>query len=128
MIIPYLREDLEILKGNSREDGSPAWLLYDALRNKYFTLGLTAFKLIKNWSGGEDIKVFEKKINRDGIEADSDEIKKFIDFLQLNNLIIQPRGQFDNILLKQKNAQKKNWLLFLIHWYLFFKIPLVKPD
>ena len=70
MIIPYLREDLEILRGNSREDGSPAWLLYDALRNKYFTLGLTAFKLIKNWSGGEDIKVFEKKINRDGIEAD----------------------------------------------------------
>jgi len=128
MIIPYLREDLEILRGNSREDGSPAWLLYDALRNKYFTLGLTAFKLIKNWSGGEDIKVFEKKINRDGIEADSDEIKKFIDFLQLNNLIIQPRGQFDNILLKQKNAQKKNWLLFLIHGYLFFKIPLVKPD
>ena len=122
MIIPYLREDLEILRGNSREDGSPAWLLYDALRNKYFTLGLTAFKLIKNWSGGEDIKVFEKKINRDGIEADSDEIKKFIDFLQFNNLIIQPRGQFDNILLKQKNAQKKNWLLFLIHGYLFFKI------
>ena len=24
--------------------------------------------------------------------------------------------------------KKKNWLLFLIHGYLFFKIPLVKPD
>ena len=84
MIIPYLREDLEILRGNSREDGSPAWLLYDALRNKYFTLGLTAFRLIKNWSGGDDIKVFEKKINRDGIEADSEEIKKFIDFFDIH--------------------------------------------
>jgi len=52
MIIPYLRQDLEIFRGNSREDGSPAWLLYDAVRNKYFTLGLTAFKLIKNWKGG----------------------------------------------------------------------------
>ena len=51
MIIPYLRQDLEVFRGNSREDGSPAWLLYDAIRNKYFTLGLTAFKLIKNWSG-----------------------------------------------------------------------------
>ena len=74
------------------------------------------------------LKFLKKKINRDGIEADSEEIKKFINFLQLNNLIIQPRGQFENILLKQKNAQKKNWLLFLIHSYLFFKIPLVKPD
>ena len=61
MIVPYLRQDLEVFRGNSREDGSPAWLLYDAIRNKYFTLGLTAFKLIKNWSGGEDIKNFEKK-------------------------------------------------------------------
>ena len=69
MIIPYLRQDLEIFRGNSREDGAPAWLLYDAVRNKYFTLGLTAFKLIKNWRGGEDIQNFEKKINSDGIET-----------------------------------------------------------
>ena len=34
MIIPYLREELEIFRGNSSEDGSPAWQLYDALRNK----------------------------------------------------------------------------------------------
>ena len=128
MIIPYLREDLEILRGNSREDGSPAWLLYDALRNKYFTLGLTAFRLIKNWMGGVDIKVFEKKINNEGIETNSKEIENFINFLQLNNLIVQPRGQKANILLQQKNAQKKNWTYFLIHSYLFFKIPLVKPD
>ena len=62
MIIPYLRQDLEIFRGNSREDGSPAWLLYDAVRNKYFTVGLTAFRLIKNWRGGEDIQNFEKKL------------------------------------------------------------------
>ena len=128
MIIPYLREDLEIFRGNSREDGSPAWLLYDAVRNKYFTLGLTAFRLIKNWKAGEDIKTFEKKINQDGIEANSEEIESFVNFLQLNNLIVQPRGQSTNLLLQQKNAQKKNWLYFLIHSYLFFKIPLIKPD
>ena len=68
MIIPYLRQDLEILRGNSREDGSPAWLLYDAIRNKYFTIGLTAFKLIKNWHGGEDIDNFQKKISSEGLE------------------------------------------------------------
>ena len=128
MIIPYLREDLEIFRGNSREDGSPAWLLYDALRNKYFTLGLTAFRLIKNWRAGEDINSFEKKINQEGIETNGEEIKSFVNFLQQNNLIVQPRGQSTNLLLQQKNAQKKNWLYFLIHSYLFFKIPLIKPD
>ena len=128
MIIPYLRQDLEIFRGNSREDGAPAWLLYDAVRNKYFTLGLTAFKLIKNWRGGEDIQNFEKKINSDGIETNSDEIKSFIGFLQQNNLIIQPPGQNISYLLQQKNSMKKGWLMNLIHSYLFFKIPLFKPD
>ena len=128
MIIPYLRQDLEIFRGNSREDGSPAWLLYDAVRNKYFTVGLTAFRLIKNWRGGEDIQNFEKKINSQGIETTGDEIKSFIGFLQQNNLIIQPQGQGVPYLMQQKNSLKKSWLMNLIHSYLFFKIPLFTPD
>ena len=128
MIVPYLRQDLEIFRGNSREDGSPAWLLYDAVRNKYFTLGLTAFRLINNWSGGEDIQNFEKKINSQGIETTGDEIKSFVSFLQQNNLIIQPQGQGVPFLMQQKNSLKKSWLMHLIHSYLFFKVPLFKPD
>ena len=128
MIIPYLRQDLEILRGNSREDGAPAWLLYDAVRNKYFTLGLTAFKLIKYWRGGEDIVNFEKKVNAEGVEATGDEIKSFLNFLQQNNLIVQPAGQNVPYLMQQKNSLKKSWLMYLIHSYLFFKIPLFKPD
>ena len=128
MIIPYLRQDLEIFRGNSREDGSPAWLLYDAVRNKYFTVGLTAFRLIKNWRGGEDIQNFEKKINSQGIETTGDEIKSFIGFLQQNNLIIQPQGQGVPYLMQQKNSLKKSWIMNLIHSYLFFKIPLFTPD
>ena len=128
MIIPYRRQDLEIFRGNSREDGSPAWLLYDAVRNKYFTVGLTAFRLIKNWRGGEDIQNFEKKINSQGIETTGDEIKSFVGFLQQNNLIIQPQGQGVPYLMQQKNSLKKSWIMNLIHSYLFFKIPLFTPD
>ena len=128
MIVPYLRQDLEIFRGNSREDGLPAWLLYDAIRNKYFSLGLTAFKLIKNWKGGEDIKNFEKKINSSGIDTSEEEIKSFISFLHQNNLIIQPNGQNITYLMQQKNSMKKSWLMHAIHNYLFFKIPLFKPD
>ena len=100
MIIPYLRQDLEILRGNSREDGSPAWLLYDAVRNKYFTIGLSAFRLIKNWRGGENIENLEKQVNSEGFETSTEEIKNFIDFLQLNNLIVQPAGHNVSFLMK----------------------------
>ena len=128
MITPYLREDLELIKGNSREDGSPGWLLYDALRNKYFTIGIAAFRLIRNWKSGEDISKFNEWINKKGLKINLEEIKSFISFLTNNNLIIQPKGQNITNLLFQKNSQKKNWLMYLIHSYLFFKVPLFKPD
>ena len=74
MITPYLREDLELIKGNSREDGSPGWLLYDALRNKYFTIGIAAFHLISNWKPGEDISKFNEWINKKGLKINLEEI------------------------------------------------------
>ena len=37
-------------------------------------------------------------------------------------------GKDSVILLNQHNAQKKHWFMNLIHNYLFFKIPLIKPD
>ena len=100
MIIPYLRQDLEILRGNSREDGAPAWLLYDAVRNKYFTLGLTAFKLIKHWRGGEDIANFEKKVNAEGVETTGDEIKSFLNFL--------PLAKYHQPVIQYKQAGKQS--------------------
>ena len=90
--------------------------------------GSLLFRLIKNWTGGVELKDFEKKINSEGIETNIDEIKSFVNFLQLNNLIVQPLGQGVNLLSQQKNSLKKHWLLNLIHSYLFFKIPLFKPD
>ena len=118
-----------ILFDNQKVSGTAGpLLLYDAIRNKYFSLGLTAFKLIKNWKGGEDIKNFEKKINSSGIDTSEEEIKSFISFLHQNNLIIQPTGQNIAYLMQQKNSMKKSWLMHAIHNYLFFKIPLFKPD
>tara|TARA_B110000914_G_C15477228_1_gene453741 strand:- start:1076 stop:1282 length:207 start_codon:yes stop_codon:yes gene_type:complete len=58
MIVPFLREDLQLLPGSTAEDGSPSWLLYDVLRNKYFSLGKTAFQLLSHWIGGKDLENF----------------------------------------------------------------------
>lgn len=128
MITPTLRDDLEIIRTNSREDGSPAWLIYDAIRNKYYTLGFAAFKLLKHWIAGQDIKSFQKKINKQGLEISQSEISKFIYFLEFNNLIVQPGDKGVSYLLMQKKMMQQSWLMTLIHNYLFFKFPLFKPD
>ena len=52
MIVPFLRQDLQLLPGSSSEHGSPTWLLYDVLRNKYFFSALKYSKqLVKGKKG-----------------------------------------------------------------------------
>ena len=63
MTVPYLRQDLKLSEGPKKEDGSPSWLLYDSLRNKYFSINKNAFDLLNNWSSGSQLDDFIKKIN-----------------------------------------------------------------
>ena len=128
MNIPFIRQDLKIIKGSIKEDGSPSWLLYDSLRNKYFSLTKTTFLLMKNWVGGEHIDKLFEKIKNLNLNVSKNEIENFINFLDTNNLIILGSGQSTKNLLLQKNAQKKHWIVKLVHNYLFFKIPLFRPD
>ena len=128
MLTPALRQDLKLFPGTTMEDGSPSWLLYDQLRNKYFTLGISAFRMIKNWIAGIDSKEFLKKIHEKGLDIQENQLNDFINFLQTNSLVIHSKAEDVKVLLKHHKSQQKNWLLRLIHNYLFFKIPLVKPD
>ena len=61
MTVPYLRQDLKLSEGPKKEDGSSSWLLYDSLRNKYFSINKNAFDLLKNWSSGSQLEDFIKK-------------------------------------------------------------------
>ena len=49
-------------EGPKKEDGSSSWLLYDSLRNKYFSINKNAFDLLNNWSSGSQLDDFIKKI------------------------------------------------------------------
>lgn len=128
MITPAIRQNLQLLQGTPMEDGSPSWLLYDNLRNKYFTLGVNAFRMLKYWISGVDSKQFIEQAQKKGLDIQEDQLNDFINFLKTNSLISHNTSEDVQILLQQHNAQKKHWLMRLIHNYLFFKIPLIKPD
>ncbi len=127
MIVPYLRQDLKLSKGPKKEDGSSSWLLYDSLRNKYFSINKNAFDLLNNWSSGSQLGDFIKKINETNLLLSEEEINEFINFLDQNNLTIKKTSEEVKSLVVQKNKTNKHWLFKLIHNYLFFKIPLVRP-
>ena len=128
MITPSIRQNLQLLQGTPMEDGSPSWLIYDNLRNKYFTLGVNAFRMLKHWIAGVDTKQFIEQAQQKGLDIEEDQLNDFINFLKTNSLISHNSSEDVQLLLHQHNAQKKHWFMNLIHNYLFFKIPLIKPD
>ena len=67
MIVPSIRQDLKLSEGPKKEDGSASWLLYDSLRNKYFSINKKAFDLLKNWSSGIETTEFIEKIKKSNL-------------------------------------------------------------
>ena len=111
MITPAIRQNLQLLQGTPMEDGSPSWLLYDNLRNKYFTLGVNAFRMLKYWISGVDSKQFIEQAQKKGLDIQEDQLNDFINFLKTNSLISHNTSEDVQILLHQHNAQKKHWLM-----------------
>ena len=91
MIVPSIRQDLKLSEGPKKEDGSASWLLYDSLRNKYFSINKKAFDLLKNWSSGIETTEFIEKIKKNNLSITQEEIEEFINFLNLNNLTIKKK-------------------------------------
>ena len=116
------------MPGNCDEQGAPRWLLYDALRHRYFTLSETAVALLKHWQSGKAVDEYREHLASIDIPLDTCEIEAFIDFLIFNNLILARSDTANQKIYQQYQAGNKNFWLWLLHNYLFIKIPLFKPD
>ena len=102
MLTPSIREDLQLFDGTPLEDGSPSWLLFDTLTNKYFTIGLNAFRLLNYWKADVDIKTFLQNIEQKGVSLKEEELNDFISFLKVNDLVCHQNSEDINFLIEKE--------------------------
>jgi Membrane-fusion protein len=123
-LLPVIRQDLKLIKTSPDEDGSPRWLIYDPLAGKYYAISSQAFSLIQCWRPGVTFGEFLSK-NKD-FEIDS--LKAFIDFVVLHHLTVSDDYVSIKRLASQYSKNIPNWFMWLIHNYLFIRVPLFRPD
>ena len=128
VILPKIRNDLKLIETSVAEDGSKRWLLFDPIQNKYFNIGLDAFDLISNWQSDIEIDEFIKILESKNYHIDKDSLQPFIDFLVNNNLILCEDSKYTNRMINSYKQSKQNIFKWLIHNYLFIRVPLLKPD
>ena len=126
--LPALRQDLKLLPGGHDEDGAPRYLLHDRVRNRYFTLSADALGLIRHWQPGRTLDDMQTHLQAQGLDHEPDEIRAFIDFLIANNLVLaRSEGACNTFTQQRENSRLSLWQ-WLLHNYLFIRIPLFRPD
>ena len=126
--LPPLRQNLQLRPGSPDEDGAPRWLLFDVVRNRYYTISRTTLDLIQHWRPGTELDAFVANLAQHGIAVEPEEVAALLDFLTANDLI-EAHGSEASARIQHRYAagQPGVWQ-WLLHNYLFFRIPLFRPD
>ncbi len=126
--LPPLREEVHCLTGPVQFDGSPSWTLHDPACNRFFRIGWAEFEMLARWAAGTPQGISEQVNAETTLNLGDTDVEHFAQFLLANNLLLVCGEQATQRLWRQIQVRKQNLGSWLLHNYLFFKIPLLKPD
>ncbi|MBK5913071.1 efflux RND transporter periplasmic adaptor subunit [Rhodocyclus purpureus] len=127
MALPPLREELSLLPGPPLVDGQPSHTLHDPVRNLFFQIDWSTFEVLCRWDLGDPAAIAASIAAETTLQLEAADVEAVVRFLHENQLLQPPPGSAADFAkrLKQRKGSFGKWLL---HNYLFFRIPLVKPD
>ena len=125
---PIPRKDITFYPGPRSSNGWPTWTLHDPSRNRFFRIGWLEFEILIRLDMC-DLDQISASINAGtALGTNSEQVAAFVRFLTVNNLVNAGGDEGFNRLCAQTEAKKQHWAKTLLHSYLFFRIPLVRPD
>lgn len=124
---PSLREELDLLPGPVLPDGQPSWTLHDPVRNLFFQLDWASFEVLKRWHLGAPQAIAQEISEHTTLTLQPQDVDAMLQFAQRNDLL-QPSANSASKLAEQWQSRRSSWMQWLLHNYLFFRIPLLKPD
>jgi len=126
--IGRLRSDLELFKGQPNIKGEPTWVIFDPVADAYYKVSDENYHMIRAFSGNMEVEQYLAKLKSVGIHSDPSKALQLIKFLQNNNLFMPRYLQSEAQANKMREMKKKMFWQRMMSTYLFFKIPIVKPD
>ena len=129
LFIPKLRQDIHINPAPPGEDGSPTWTLYDPTANKYFKIGWFEFEcLVRLDKCKTTLDLVQSLTHETTLKPDLEDIRNFVLFLIGNHLVRADDPAIVSFLEEEKKLYKAPVWKQVFKGYLFFSIPLVKPQ
>ncbi len=128
MIWPELREELDLLPGPSLPDGQPSWTLHDPVRNLFFRVEWPTLEVLQRWHLA-DVQLIAQEISQDTpLSMTPDDVRQVMQFLVQHQMVKASMPDAPRKMAEQWRRIQGTPLKWLLHHYLFFRIPLIRPD
>ena len=125
---PALREELALFEGPRLADGQPSWTLHDPVRNQFFRIDWLTFEILSRWHLPSWQEMVEQIRTATPLRPEADDVAAVSAFLQDKQLVRTGGLVSARALAEQQARQQGGWASWLLHHYLFFRIPLLRPD
>lgn len=128
MRLPGLRADLQLSSAAPALDGAPQWTLADPLRGRYFKLGAEAMRLLRHWQLGDPTRVLQAANTEPGQPLTGSDLEEMLRFLRGHDLVDAADAEQRASYAAKAAQQRHGFWKSLLHQYLFFRIPLWRPN
>ncbi|PPC75546.1 peptidase M50 [Pokkaliibacter plantistimulans] len=127
-LLPALRNDLQLSEAAAGRDGAPQWTLSDPLTGRYFKLSPTAIRLLRHWALRDPKRVLDAANAEPGLPVLGKELEQLLMFLRGHDLIAASDAEQRKSYVGKARARQNSLWKSVLHQYLFFRIPLWRPD
>ncbi len=121
---PALREDLQLHHGPALPDGQPSWTLQDPVRHRFLRLDWQTYEVLRRWWLGQPEHIAEQINQQTTLALTPDHVLQVLEWAMREELVQPSRAPRLQAAVSSLQALS-TWLL---HHYLFFRIPLFNPD
>ena len=127
-VLPPLREELRLLPAAANHDGSPAWMVQDPVNNRFFRIGWMDFEILLRWSQRSAKAIAQSISEETTLTIDDSDVAALLQFLEQHSLLQANSPNAVDRLRRLSAQMQKNPYEWLLHNYLFFRVPLIRPQ
>lgn len=128
MGLPPLREELALHEAARMGDGQPAWTLHDPVRNQFFRIDWLGFEVLSRWSLDDPALISAAIHAASTLRPTQIDVEAVIQFMVDNQLVRAVGGGSAAGFAERLHKTRHSPLVWLLHHYLFFRVPLLRPD
>ena len=127
-MLPPLRQELALYPGPAAGNGAPTWSLHDPVRNQFFRIDWLTFEILSRWHLNDPQAILTAVEQESTIQPEEDDVTGVLRFLAENELLRRSDAQGTAWLQEQADKRRSSPGRWLLHHYLFFRVPLWRPD